>query len=126
MGYSWSSRSLKNMKGIHKDLRKVCDLAIQLTPIDFIIVAGRRSLAQQRIYVKTGKSKTMNSRHLYGLAIDFVDVGATYKKERMTQIAMAFKQAARSLNIPINWGGDWKSFKDTPHIELSKSRYPNK
>ncbi len=125
-GYKWSARSEKNLKGIHPDLRKVCDLALQLTPIDFIIVQGRRTIAQQRQYIKEGKSQTLDSRHLQGMAIDYVDVGATYHPERMKQISMAFKDAAKHLGIPINWGGDWKSFKDTPHIELPKKQYPNK
>lgn len=124
--WKWSPRSQKALKGIHPDLRKVADLALELSPIDFIIVEGRRTIAKQREYVRKGASKTMNSRHLYGLAIDYVDVGGTYKIERMRQISMAFKQAAKHLKIPINWGGDWKSFRDTPHIQLDKKRYPNK
>ena len=123
--FKWSQRSLKALKGIHPDLRKVCDLALELTPIDFIITEGKRSLAKQREYVKKGASRTMKSRHLTGHAVDFVDVGASYNHERMTQIAMAFKQAAKHLGIPITWGGDWKSFVDTPHIELLKSKYPS-
>jgi peptidoglycan L-alanyl-D-glutamate endopeptidase CwlK len=30
------------------------------------------------------------------------------------------KQAAYELNIKIEWGGDWKSFKDGPHFQLPK------
>lgn len=123
-GFKWSTRSKNNMKGIHPDLRKVCDLALELTPIDFIITEGKRTLERQRELVKKGASKTLKSRHLTGHAIDFVDVGASYNYERMRQIADAFKKAAKHLKIPITWGGDWKSFVDTPHIELNKSKYP--
>ncbi len=35
----------------------------------------------------------------------------------------AFKQAAKELNIPIVSGGDWKTFRDFPHIELSRAVY---
>jgi peptidoglycan L-alanyl-D-glutamate endopeptidase CwlK len=43
----------------------------------------------------------------------------------MKQVADACKQAAKQLDIPIEWGGDWKSFKDTPHIQLSAKKYPS-
>ena len=41
-----------------------------------------------------------------------------------SQIATAMKQAAAELNIQIEWGGDWKTFKDGPHFQLSRSAYP--
>ncbi len=124
-GYKWSDRSEKNLKGIHPDLRKVADLALQLTHVDFIVTEGKRTYARQVQLVQQGASKTLDSRHLQGMAVDVVDVGGSYGKERMTQISMAFKEAAKLLEIPISWGGDWKSFKDTPHFELDKKKYPN-
>ncbi|CAK1691465.1 hypothetical protein VCRA2119O147_7240001 [Vibrio crassostreae] len=38
-------------------------------------------------------------------------------------MSWAFKQAAKELNVPIVWGGDWVSFKDGPHVELDKRVY---
>ena len=35
------------------------------------------------------------------------------------QISQAMKAAAQQLGTPINWGGDFKSFKDAPHFELA-------
>jgi peptidoglycan L-alanyl-D-glutamate endopeptidase CwlK len=124
-GFKWSDRSLKNLKGIHPDLRKVADLALQLTHVDFAVTEGKRTKERQIQLVKQGASKTLDSRHIQGMAIDVVDMGASYGKERMIQISMAFKEAAKLLSIPIVWGGDWKSFKDTPHFELDKKKYPN-
>lgn len=130
MGFRWSKRSLRELEGIDPDLRKVCDLALKLTPIDFIITDGKRTIEEQRHYVKIGASKTMNSRHLKGDAIDFVALipdtsgkkKVSYRFEAMKKIAGAFKKAAKQLDIPIEWGGDWKSFKDTPHIQLAKRK----
>lgn len=34
------------------------------------------------------------------------------------KIADAMKQAADELRIPIEWGGDWRTFKDGPHFQL--------
>lgn len=123
--FTWSERSLNAMKGIHPDLRRVCDRALELSQVDFIITDGLRSKAQQLLYYTSGKSKTMHSRHLHGFAVDFVDVGATYNAATMKRIADAFKLASAELGIPIQWGGDWHSFKDTPHIELWWKKYPD-
>lgn len=129
MGFS--KRSLANLEGVHPDLRKVCDRAIELcqsVKIDFIITDGCRTIEEQRVFVATGKSKTMHSRHLGGMAIDYValiDGRVTYDVDAMEEIADLFKAAADELGIPIKWGGDWKTFKDTPHIELDKGVYPD-
>jgi peptidoglycan L-alanyl-D-glutamate endopeptidase CwlK len=40
------------------------------------------------------------------------------------RIAVAMKLAAQDVNIPIEWGGDWKSFKDGPHFQLPWRDYP--
>jgi peptidoglycan L-alanyl-D-glutamate endopeptidase CwlK len=34
------------------------------------------------------------------------------------------KAAAKELGVAITWGGDWVSFKDGPHWELSRAAYP--
>lgn len=34
------------------------------------------------------------------------------------KLADAMKQAAKELNVPIEWGGDWRTFKDGPHFQL--------
>lgn len=128
--HTWSKRSLANLD-VHPDLRRVADRALKLledTPYDFIVTDGGRTLAEQREYVRTGASQTMKSRHLGGFALDFVAmVGrrVTYEIDAMTKVADAFKEAAEMLDIPIEWGGDWHGFVDTPHIQLSKSRYPD-
>lgn len=126
MSFKWSRRSLRELEGIHPDLRKVTDLALKLSPVDFIITDGLRTIEEQRAYVARGASKTMRSRHLTGHAVDFVayvDRKVTYNYKYMKQIADAFKEAAAQLSIPIDWGGDWKSFKDTPHVELNRKVY---
>ncbi|EFA2273757.1 M15 family peptidase, partial [Escherichia coli] len=40
------------------------------------------------------------------------------------KIAAAFRQASRELNIPVEWGGDWKTLKDGPHFQLPHGAYP--
>lgn len=121
-----NQQSLKKLEGIHPDLRKVVMHAARRSSIDFVIIEGKRSLARQRELVASGASQTFNSRHLTGHAIDFAPlIGGqiTWKWPPFAVIASAFKDAAHELGIPILWGGDWRDFKDGPHIELDRRRY---
>lgn len=125
--FKLSERSKKRLVGVHPDLVKVVYRALELTPVDFGITEGLRTIEQQREYVKQKKSKTMNSRHLTGHAVDVVAYPLdkdTWNMKYYRMIADAFKQASKELNIPIVWGGDWTSFKDGPHFELDRKVYP--
>lgn len=127
MTYKLSRKSLDRMQGVHPDLVKVVLLAIQLTEVDFGVTEGVRTIEKQREYVAKGASKTMNSRHLTGHAVDLVAyIGSEVRWDwpLYHKIADAMKRAANSLSIPIIWGGDWKSFKDGPHMELDRRFYP--
>lgn len=135
MARVWSQRSLTNMRGIHPDLRRVLDRALQESPIDLVINEGLRTIERQRELLRIGATKTLNSRHLTGHAIDFyawVDInkdGKTTFEEMsnprlMRQIADAIKYAASELDVSIVWGGDWLKFKDYPHVELDRRKYP--
>lgn len=125
--FKLSRRSLERMQGIHPDLAKVVMLAIQLTEVDFGVTEGLRTIEKQREYVAKGASKTMNSRHLTGHAVDLVAyVGSEVRWDwpLYHKIADAMKRAANSLGVPIVWGGDWRTFKDGPHFELDRKAYP--
>ena len=128
MTFSFSQRSLDNLKGVHPDLVRVMTAALAITPIDFGIIEGVRSLARQAELFTAKKSQTMNSRHLEGFAVDFmayVDGMATWEWQYYSQIADAVKKAAFDLGVPIHWGGDWVTFKDLDHIELDRVAYPD-
>ena len=119
-------QSLRKMEGIHPDLRRVVMRAAELSPIDFIITEGVRSLKRQRELVEAGASRTFNSRHLSGMAVDYAPIVGgmlTWKWPPFRIVAQAFKQASRELGVPIAWGGDWRDFRDGPHIELDRRVY---
>ena len=121
-----NEHSLKKLEGIHPDLRKVVMRAAEDTPIDFIVTEGVRSMRRQRELVESGASQTFNSRHLTGHAIDFAPIiggEITWKWPPFRAIARNFKEAAQELGIAIAWGGDWRDFKDGPHIELDRRVY---
>lgn len=131
---NWSARSLKNMTGIHPDLRRVMDRALQDSPLDFVVTEGLRTIERQRELVRIGASKTLKSRHLTGHAVDlyaWVDINKDGKvafeemanPRLMKTIADAIKAAAVKEGVSVVWGGDWRSFKDMPHFELDRRTY---
>lgn len=127
MTFRLSKRSTDRLVGVHPDLVKVVRLAIELTEVDFGVTEGVRTVEKQREYVAKGASKTMNSRHLTGHAVDlaaFIGSEVRWDWPLYHKIADAMKRASKSLAVPIVWGGDWKTFKDGPHFELDRAAYP--
>jgi peptidoglycan LD-endopeptidase CwlK len=122
-------RSERNLTGVHEDLVKVVRRAAAYGPLRFIVTEGLRTPKRQRELVAAGASLTLRSRHLTGHAIDFAPlIGGeiTWKWPPFAIVAGAFKRAAGELDVPIHWGGDWRTFRDGPHIELDRKRYPDK
>ena len=70
MGFILSRRSLKNLEGVHADLVRVVERALEITSVDFVVTEGLRSVERQEQLVKSGASKTRRSRHLTGHAVD--------------------------------------------------------
>ena len=124
MPYNLSNKSLAKLDGVHPDLVSVVKRAIQISEQDFSVGEGLRSLSRQRELVNTGKSTTMNSRHLTGHAVDLFPYPLSWDWNYFYPIADAMKQAAKELDVDLEWGGDWKSFPDGPHFQLSWENYP--
>ena len=103
--------------------------------MDFTVLEGLRTLERQKQLFAAGKSKTLNSRHITGHAVDLYPwpINGDFDSDGILNIedwdayrpiAQAMKDAAKSLGITIVWGGDWKSFPDGPHYQLDHSVYP--
>lgn len=122
--YSLSLRSRQRLSGVHPDLVAVVELAIEITTQDFAVTEGIRNVERQRQLVATGKSTTMNSRHLTGHAVDLVPWPVSWEWEDFYPIADAMREAAKELEVDLEWGGDWKKFPDGPHFQLSWKKYP--
>lgn len=125
--FKLSKRSLDRLQGVHPDLVKVVELAITRTPIDFAITEGLRTKERQKELVAKGASKTMNSRHITGHAIDFacfIGKEVRWDWNLYNQVGPVFEACAKELSIPIVWGGRWRSFPDGPHVELDRRTYP--
>lgn len=126
MTFKLSQKSIDRLSGVHPDLVSVVKRAIEITEVDFAVLEGVRSLARQEQLYAAKATTTMNSRHLTGHA---VDLGAYVGQIRWDwplyyKVADAMKKAAAELKVPIEWGGDWKKFKDGPHFQLPHKEYP--
>lgn len=115
MGYKLGTKSLSNLKGVHPDLVKVVKRAIELTECDFTVTEGLRTKATQALYVKQGKSQTMNSKHLDGLAVDlaaWVNGTINWNFDYYFKIADAVRKASIELGMKVKWGGAWRYLND--------------
>ena len=97
------------------------------------MIEGKRTAARQKELFAKGATKTMNSRHLTGHAVDLLLLPVDWNNRKpFEQVSQAMFAAAKELNIPIRWGGDWnengkstdEKFYDGPHFELRRAEYP--
>ncbi len=127
MSFRLSRRSRARMQGVHPDLVAVVEEAIGLSEVDFMVTEGLRTPERQRRLVRAGASRTLNSRHLTGHAVDvaaLVEGQVRWDWPLYPRIAEAFKQAATARGVALIWGGDWPRLRDGPHYELDRRTYP--
>lgn len=121
--FQLSALSLKRLEGVDQRLVSVVKLAIQITEVDFTVVEGVRSMARQRILYAEHKTETLNSRHITGHAVDlapWVHNQISWAWGDFNRLAPFILKAARDLDIPIEWGGNWTPphMKDGPHWQI--------
>ena len=127
-----SQKSLTKLEGAHPDLVRVVKRAAALSSIDFTVLEVLRTPARQKELVAKGASKTLRSRHLPGAdgksrAIDIAPMDGgqvSWAWPLYHKLAPIIKQAAKDEGVPIEWGGDWRTFKDGPHWQLPWKAYP--
>lgn len=127
MSNKFDLRSIERLRGVHSKLQELMH-AVRAQGHNFIITEGLRTLERQRQLVVAGASRTLNSRHLHGFAVDVaVRVGNTVRWDWPLYVALGsvVKETARGMNIPIVWGGDWRHFRDGPHYELDRLAFPD-
>ena len=101
----------------------MCKLIDFATKNGFVVTGGEleRKIEMQEIYIRTGRSKTINSMHLKRCAIDlnfFRDMDGklrlTYDIPTLRPVGDFWEGLRPEKN---SWGGNWNSFKDVPHFE---------
>ena len=126
MTYKFSKRSLDKMTGVHPDLVRVMQESITNSPYDFGITEGVRTPGRQQMLYAEGASRTLNSRHLTGHAVDivlYVDGKVTWDFDKYKEVADHIKAVAILNEVPLIWGGDWRTLKDGVHFELDRKVY---
>lgn len=130
-----NNSSKSKLKGVHPDLVRVvnrCAKDWKDKQFTFGITCGVRTLEEQKVLVSKGASKTLRSRHIpakngYSHAVDvvaFIDGKVRWDWPLYGKIATAMKAAAKAEKVPLEWGGDWISFRDGPHYQLPWKSYP--
>lgn len=143
---------LNRLAGVNVALRDVVMRASQTCA--FAVIEGMRTKERQEQLVAKGLSRTMNSRHLTGHAVDLAPLHAgsvSWDWPHFVPVVAAMRQAAIDLKVPVVWGGCWdtelnsttgdaiairdayaarvrakgrKPFLDGPHFELNRSHFP--
>lgn len=136
-------RSLSRLEGVHPDLVRVVKKAAALSDLDFTVLEGLRTVERQKQLVAQGASKTMNSRHITGHAVDLgalVAGAVRWDWGLYLKLGEVMRAASLAEKVPVRWGGTWKllssldgpitaknlsrSFPDGPHFELPRANYP--
>ncbi|HDL6962247.1 TPA: M15 family metallopeptidase [Yersinia enterocolitica] len=125
--FGFSQRSENNLKGVNDNLVKVVRRALELSTVDFGVIEGLRTVERQKEMVSTGKSQTMNSRHISGNAVDLLPAGADWNDYKCwLPVLDAMHRAGKEQGIKLRFGISWTDnpndkpakFLDAPHIEI--------
>lgn len=123
---SFSRISMSRLQGVDHRLQ---DLALRIVSEhhDCSVIYGLRTEAEQRRLVAEGLSRTMNSKHLTGKAIDLAPYPIDWNNtKRFYYFAGMVLAIAKDMGLKVRWGGDWsmdndlddQKFIDLVHFEL--------
>ena len=115
MPYTLSLRSKAELVGVHPDLVRVVEKAIQITTQDFGVHDGLRTMREQEQYIAKGASRTRNSKHLkqpdgFGHAVDlvpYINGKLRWEWGAIWPIARAVRMASAEQGVSLIWGGVW-------------------
>ena len=126
--YKLSKRSRERLEGINTVLIDIIEKSIVNSPYDFGIpkYGGLRTAEDQKKLYDRGVSKCdgvkRKSYHQSGNAFDiyaYVNKKASWEKHHLESIARHIQQIAKEhFNVSLRWGGDFKTFYDSPHFEI--------
>jgi peptidoglycan LD-endopeptidase CwlK len=131
--FVFGQRSENSLKGVNPSLVKVVRRALELSPVDFTVIEGVRTLERQKELYAQGRTTpgkvvtwTMKSKHIEGNAVDLLPVTGWDNLASFKAVSKAMFQAAAELGVKITWGADWngngiqeKGETDSPHFEIS-------
>lgn len=130
--FKFSNNSLKNLEGIDGQIIELVKLAIAYSEVDFGVSEGLRTKERQKKLLDEGKTQTLKSKHLDGLAVDvfaYVEGKAVWDYRYYFPIVEAFKKAQERLraekypNLEMRWGGCWKKLRFINDPERDVNQY---
>jgi peptidoglycan L-alanyl-D-glutamate endopeptidase CwlK len=114
--------------------RKFMHIAIK-APFVVKILSGTRTYAEQNELYAKGRTKSGpkvtnarggQSNHNFGIAWDVgIFVDGRYNEGRNAKENQQYVDLAKLVkkDVPgLEWGGDWRSFKDMPHYQLATGK----
>lgn len=133
------SKSAARLIGLNAAVLAGANALIQRTyakGIPIVITQGLRTVAEQNALYAQGRSKpgsiVTNARggfsyHNYGLSIDFAlllpdgqSVSWDMKRDGNRNYIADWQEVVQEAKgLGFQWGGDWTSFKDYPHLQMS-------
>lgn len=147
----WDPRSEEHLSNVHPDLDYVISEAGQyIAMYPSKIISSVRLMSEQRKLVADGKSKTLNSRHIfekpspnatmkyprgsfdtrarhYSHAVDLMALdeysSGTWDPPYYYALAAAVSMAAKKLNVSVVWGGFWQDLREVPSITYGRDSY---
>lgn len=131
MTFKLSQKSINTLKGVNELLVKIVHDAIKISTVDFSVFCGLRTVSEQIEIVKRGKSRTMQSKHITGHAVDLLayvngkdNWGNKTDIKHYYDIADAMRDSAIKNGVLLTWGAVWdKSLNDIMNTEIEPTRY---
>ena len=127
--FTFGESSRAEIRTVHPELQKLCHRALLRSSVDFRILQGIRTAAEQLAAYRGGFSKIKSGgRHQFGCAVDFMVWDAatgkfTFSKPALyAKVREAFYVASAELKIPIR---TLEKIGDLGHVELPKSYMPD-
>lgn len=132
--FKFSKKSLKKLEGLHPNLQNFFMELIKISPYDFSITQGVRTAEEQNKLYQQGRTtpgkivtncdgyklksnhqtKSDGLGHAGDIAV-LVNNKITWEEKYYKEVAISARILMQKYNI--EWGGDWKNFKDLPHFE---------
>ena len=125
-----SPGSERTLLGVHPQLANIVRRAARLMDGDlgFRVTCGLRTIDEQARLYRIGATRTMRSRHITGHAVDLAaefEGAVRWDWPLYARLNKVMQQAAGLSHLDLEWGGDWRTFKDGPHWQLPRTSYPD-
>lgn len=126
MPFQPGPKSQKELLGVHPYLVAVVHRCFDISPIDFAVHDGLRTPEEQAEYLRTGVTKTLNSKHLkqadgFGHAVDlvpYVNGKLRWEWGPIYILTLAFRQACVETHLDATWGAIWdRKVHDLPDTD---------